>query len=590
MSETDSGQTARGGNEREQPDTGNSGAPGFDLERLRNWLSGNTMVPALIAGAALLALIVALFMWASSPGYRVLFSNLADADGGRIVGELEQLNVPYQLSQGGQTIMVPGDQVHRLRLQLAEQGLPQGGNVGLELMTDQPFGISQFAEQVNFRRGLEGELASSIESLGPVQRARIHLAMARDSVFVRERDPAKASVVLNLHAGRTLSQGQVASITHLVASSVRDLNADHVTVVSQDGTLLSREQSENGVLDGSQLSYTHQLERIYQDRIEAILEPLFGDRNVRIQVAADVDFSEREETSERYGPNQEPGSAAVRSFQRATEYNGSDDVARGIPGALSNTPPGTATSPIALETSEEDADANEDDDTAETAQRGSLLHDDVVNYEVDRNILHTRHQSGQLQRLSVAVVVNYRDSIDEEGNPVREPITEDRLQQVQRLVRQSMGFSAERGDQLEVVNTPFSETFTEEPEVLEWWQQSENITLAVDLGRYLLILLLALLFYWLVVRPLMKRHTAAVAPAPEPALATAGGVEVSLSQQAKAQAQAAHEIEDADEELSFSKGGGSGAYGRNLKKMRELAQDDPHTVAMVVRKWMNDDR
>ncbi len=559
-----------GGSTGQQPDP----RPWYDLQRLLEQLQGNSLVPVLIGGAALMALVVALFMWASSPSWRVLYSNLGEADGGRIISELEQMRVPFRLSEGGQAILVPGDQVHRLRLQLAEQGLPQGGSVGLELMEDQSFGISQFAEQVNYQRGMEGELSRSIESLGPVSRARIHLAMARQSVFVREREPAKASVVLTLHPGRTLSDGQVAAITHLVASSVPELNADHVTVVSQDGSLLSRQRSDEDALDGTQLSYARQLERVYQSRIQDILEPMFGDRNVRIQVAADMDFARREETSERFGPNQDPGSAAVRSAQRSTTYSGDDDVARGIPGALSNTPPGVASSPIEL-----NPDADGEDAEGRSGPAANLRHNDVFNYEVDRNIMHIRHQTGLLERLSVAVVVNYRNGVDEDGEPVRVALSDDEMDQVNRLVRQAMGFSAQRGDQLEVINTPFADAFVATPEDPEWWQEPRNIELAISASRYLLVILLALLGYWLLLRPLLKRHVAVTA-APAVA-ATADGISVTVGGDDD-------EEEAPDEELSFSRGGSS-AYDRNLKKMRELAQDDPHTVAMVVRKWINDD-
>lgn len=547
--------------------------PWYDPARLQAQLRGSTLVPLLVGGAALLALIVALFLWASTPSYRVLFSNLGEADGGRIISELEQMRVPFRLSEGGQAILVPGDQVHRLRLQLAEQGLPMGGNVGLELLEDQPFGISQFAEQINYQRGMEGELARSIESLGPVQQARIHLAMARQSVFVRDREPAKASVVLTLHAGRTLSAGQVAAITHLVASSVPELNADQVTVVSQDGTLLSRERSEDGALDGTQLGYTQQVERTYQRRIEEILQPIFGSQNIRIQVAADLDFARREETSERFGPNQEAGTAAVRSAQRSTAYTGDDDVARGIPGALSNTPPGVAAAPIELA-----PDADNEEAEARAGPPGNMRHNDVFNYEVDRNIMHIRHQTGIVERLSVAVVINHKDGLNEDGEAIKVALSEEELDQVQRLVRQAMGFSAQRGDQVEVINTPFSEQFLATPAPPEWWQQPQNIELAIAAARYLMVLLLALLAYWLLLRPLLKRHASAT----EPVATTAAPAGISVTVGGGDDAEG-----DDEEELTFSRG--NSAYDRNLKKIRELAQDDPHTVAMVVRKWMNDD-
>lgn len=557
----------------------------FSLAALRERLGQNTLVPLLITGAAAIALIAAVFMWASKPSYRVLFSNLSEADGGRIIAELEQRRVPYRFSDSGHAILVPSDQVHLLRLQLAEQGLPQGGNIGLELMDNQPFGISQFAEQINFQRGLEGELARSIESLGPVERARVHLAMARDSVFVRDRQPGKASVVVNLFSGRQLGEGQVDSIIHLVASSVPNLTPDNVTVVNQNGLLLSREKREPGDLDGSRLNLVREIEHSYQQRIEDILAPLFGRSNFRTQVVAQLDFSQREETAERYGPNQTPETAAVRSAQRSLSYNGSDEVARGIPGALSNTPPGWE--PSVIEMSEEGENSETGTTAGSSAETGSVRTDNVINYEVDRNITHIQHQRGQIERLSVAVVVNYRDDVDEEGNPVRVALSETEMEQVSRLVRQAMGFSAQRGDQLEVVNSPFTDLPSDEAQDVNWWQTPEAIGLIATLGRYLLVLLLALLLYLALLKPLLKRHLVTLAPATPGAGGTAPGIRVSVGGGDDDQLDDNAEPDEDPVLTPLNRRRKSQGYERNLKEIRRAADEDPQVVAMVVRAWMN---
>lgn len=559
------------------------------LASLRERLGQNTLVPLLIAAAAVIALIIALVMWANKPSYRVLFSNLSEADGGRIITELEQRRVPYRFSEGGQAILVPGDQVHLLRLQLAEQGLPQGGNIGLELMDNQPFGISQFAEQINFQRGLEGELARSIESLGPVERARVHLALARESVFVRDRQPAKASVVVNLHAGRHLGEGQVDSIVHLVASSVPDLSPDNVTVVNQSGLLLSREKHESGDLDASRLNLVREIEHRYQRRIEDILAPLFGRNHFRTQVVAQLDFSRREETAERYGPNQTPETAAVRSAQRSLSYDGSDDVARGIPGALSNTPPGWEPAIIEEPPEGEEGEVAGTDDGA-TAETGSVRSDNVINYEVDRNITHIQHQRGQIERLSVAVVVNYRDAVDEEGNPVRVPLSDTELEQVNRLVRQAMGYSELRGDQLEVVNSPFTDLPLEEQTALAWWQSPQVIAMLTTLGRYLLVLLLALLLYLMVLKPLLKRHLVAATPMAAGAAAGSGaepGIRVTVGGEDDEDDLADSEPEEDPVLSPLNRRRKTHAYERNLREIRRAADEDPQVIAMVVRAWMN---
>ena len=556
---------------------------------LKSRLRGNTLVPLLVAGAAAVALIAALLMWAGGPEYRVLFSNLADADGGRIIAELDKRNVPYQLGEGGQLIMVPGESVHVLRLQLAEQGLPQGGNVGLELMDNQAFGISQFNEQVHFQRGLEGELARSIKSLGPVSEARVHLALAKPTVFVREREPAKASVVLSLHPGRTLGEGQVAAITHLVASSVPDLAADNVTVVNQSGTLLSNTGGTPNDLDSAQLTYTQEVERTYQQRIENILFPLFGTHNVRIQVAAQIDFARREETSERYGPNQAPNEAAVRSLQQSSSYSGADEVARGIPGALTNTPPDQEPAPAS------DADTGTAGGAEQADQRqASARNDNVINYEVDRNITHIQHQRGQIDRLSVAVVVNYRDSQDEEGEPLRAPLSDAELEQVTRLVRQAMGFSADRGDELEVVNSPFSIDYSPvELQQANWWTSPDALALAAAFGRYLLVALLALALYLLIIRPLMRRHLAqpdAVAPQVEPPFAAGAAAAAA----AAAGPAGAMEWDDdpagdgpTESAIQRKRRRITSNYEQTIKEVRDAAREDPRLMAIVIRNWMN---
>lgn len=549
------------------------------LERLLAQLRGNPLIPLLIVGAASIAIVVALLMWARSPEYRVLYSNLGEADGGRIISELDSRGVPYRFSEGGQALLVPGDQVHGLRLQLAEQGLPRGGNVGFELMDDQAFGISQFAEQVNFQRGLEGELARSMESLGPVERARVHLALAKQSVFVRDREPAKASVILTLHAGRLLGDGQVNAIVHMVSSSVPELAAEDVTVVDQSGRLLSMHSTNGRDLDGTQLDYIDEVERSYQRRIENILVPLLGRDNVRAQVAAQIDFSRREETSERYGPNQPPNEAAVRSRQSSLAYNGGDDLARGIPGALSNTPPGTAPSPIELPEAEEGEEGDEGEENGPQALN-NLRQDDVTNYEVDRSVAHVQHRLGQVQRLSAAVVVNFRDDVDENGAPTRVALAPEEIAQIERLVRQAMGFSTARGDAIEVVNSPFSRVDAGE-DAPQWWQSPQVHQMALTLGRYLLAALAALLLYLLILRPLIKRHTQAPAALPQPGPTLRAQVG-----DGDEPSPVAAESEEETYPSPRRRKRKSSAYEQNLSDLREMAHEDPRMVAMIVRSWM----
>ncbi|QIB64321.1 flagellar basal-body MS-ring/collar protein FliF [Kineobactrum salinum] len=544
-------------------------------------LRRNPLIPLLIGGAAVIAVVTALFLWASAPEYRVLYSNLGEADGGRIITELEQRAVPYRFGAGGQTLLVPADQVHSLRLRLAEQGLPRGGNVGFEIMDNQAFGVSQFSEQVNFQRGLEGQLAGSIEALGPVARARVHLAMARPSVFVRDHKPAKASVVLTLQPGRALGEGQVSAIVHLVSSAVPELAVEDITVVDQHGALLSRTGSIGGDdLDGTQLDFTRDIERNYRQRIEAILSPILGSSNVRAQVTAQVDFASREETAESYRPNQDDNEAAVRSAQTRTSFSSGDGVARGVPGALSNTPPGAAPSPVELPPADEDGEqeGNENNRGPDNLQR-----EDVFNYEVDRNIVHTQHRRGRIERLSVAVVVNYRDGLNEEGESVQQPITEAELEQISRLVRQAMGFSEARGDALEIVNSPFTES-KEEIIVEEWWQSAEIQRLALTLGRYLLVALLALFLYFLLLRPLIRKYTAAQ---PAPAVTEEPRLRATVGDDDQASGgEESGDPEDGTYDVPRGRRRKSSGYEQNLADLQLMATEDPAMLAMIVRNWI----
>jgi len=582
--------------EAAQAQTMNSPAPAnAAAPQWLNKFKQSGLVPLLIGGAAFIGLVFVLVMWASAPEYRVLYSNLSEADGGRIVSELDARQIPYQLNGTG-SILVPSDQVHKLRLQMAEQGLPQGGNAGFSLMDNQAFGISQFAEQVNFQRALEGELASSMESLGPVQKARVHLAMAKASVFVREREPAKASVILTLHPGRKLGDGQVQAIIHMVSSSVPELAPDNVTVVDQYGALLSQSNRDDA-LSGSKLDYIQQVERSYQLRIENILIPILGRDNIKAQVVAQVDFSKREATAERYSPNQTPETAAIRSIQRNTNLQGSGAGAMGVPGALTNTPPGVEPSPI-----ETTAEGDETKTTAATGTR-AIQQDQVVNYELDRFVEHVDHQRGQLERLSAAVVINHRTVLDEEGNPELVPRSAEELEYINRLVRQAMGFQEARGDQIEVVNSPFvnnQETITEEP----WYKQPAVIQLAQNLVRYVLAGIGILLLYLLLLRPIMKRyvHISATGDATtsngKGTLRAVVGDDDDIDEVVvKRRRRSAGEDYENDDDASGDQGDSfhwpeqrnNKSYTQALAKAKEAAQTNPRQVARILQNWMNDD-
>ncbi|HEY0287231.1 MAG TPA: flagellar basal-body MS-ring/collar protein FliF [Pseudomonas sp.] len=558
-------------------------APARPLEALSTLFRSQPLLPLLLAGAAVIAIVVALLLWAREPEYRVLFSGLSEADGGQIIGELDKRAIPYRLGEGGNTIMVPGDKMNALRLQLAEQGLPKGGSIGFELLDKQAFGVSQFAEHLNYQRGLEGELSRTIESLGPVAKARVHLVMAKQSVFVRDREAARASVVLTLQPGRELGQSQANAIVHLVTSSVPELNVDAVTVVDQNGRLLSQTHGDNPGLDGSQLSYVREVERSYQRRIEDILTPLLGNQNVHAQVVAQIDFSSRESTAERYSPNQDPNEAAVRSKQTSEHVLEGDDAGRGVPGALTNSPPNTpaptratAPTPAANATNTTVANAPNAADTKGGKNEKSLQSERMINYEVDRNVEHVKSSLGNIERLTTAVVVNYRTVI-KDGTPTPEPLSKEELENINNLVRQAMGFTESRGDALQVINSPFVETDVAVAEPT-WWKTPEAYNLLMGAMRYLLVGFAALTLWWLVLRPMQRRNgdmaRSALASGSEPGTAlapTAMGTAVMVAGQ-----------DPAPHALPRK----SAVYEQNMQSLQQIAAEDPRLVAMIVRGWM----
>jgi len=300
----------------------------------------------MLSAAGVIAIVSAAWLWSASPSYSVLFTNLSDRDGGAVIAQLSQMNVPYRNADGG-TILVPAEKVHEARLRLASQGLPKGSVVGFELLESQKFGLTQFQEQLNYQRGLEGELSRSIQSLAPVASARVHLALPKNSGFLRDRQVPTASVLLQLHPGKTLDRAQVAGIVHLVASSVPELTTKNVSVVDQHGALLASQHEGEGNLDGEQLDYVSQIEASTIKRIEDILEPIVGRTNVRAQVTVDVDFSNVEQMDESYKPNQAADKSAVRSQSSNENSQTGSAGAQGVPGALSNQPPVPATAPAA---------------------------------------------------------------------------------------------------------------------------------------------------------------------------------------------------------------------------------------------------
>lgn len=523
-------------------------------------LPARARIALAVGVAAILAVMVASWLWSTPRPDKVLFTNLSDRDGGAIIAQLQQMNIPYAHGAGG-TLLVPADHVHEARLKLASAGLPKGSLVGFELLENQRFGITQFQEQVNYQRGLEGELARSIQSLAPVESARVHLALPKASGFLRDKQPPTASVVLQLHPGRSLDRAQVAGILHLVSSSVPELQIKHVSVVDQHGNLLSSaEQGKNAGLDAAQLDYVAQIESATIRRIHDILEPVVGRANVRAQVTADVDFSQSERTAETYTPNQGPDTAAaVRSTQSSESSQPGARNASGIPGALSNQPPAAPTAPI------NGPAAALNPANAGAAATAATRRDAVTNFEVDKNVVHTRNGSGQIRRLTAAVVINHRSVRGADGSLSTKPLSEAELRQLQALVREAIGYNEQRGDSLNLLNTAFDQGSAASIAEPQWWERAGILSLAKDAGVALLFVLLALIAVFGLIRPALRAARPPEEPAP-----------VALPDES-APAVAETLALPSPAELRASP----------LDEVRRIARDDPATVANVVRAWVN---
>jgi len=568
--------------------TAGNAPPENQVQRLReafNRLSEQQKIGLAVAVAAIVALIVGTILWSRQPDYKVLFSNLDERDGGNIVAALEQQNIPHRMSSTG-AIMVTADRVHEVRLKLASQGLPRGGMIGFELMENQKFGISQFAEQVNYQRGLEGELARTIMSIGAVQAARVHLAIPKPSVFVREEQKPTASVMLNLYPGRALDGAQVAGITHLISSSVPQLQPGNVSILDQNGSLLStlKNKLTEAGLDATQLKYVRDVENGIVARIEDILKPVLGPDNFKVQVAADIDFSQSEQTAETYRPNATPETTAIRSRQN-NETASVNEASGGVPGALTNQPPVPATAPLtAPGTANTGAPGQRPGNVPGSidaagisaplnaaGQPISTAKNSTINFELDRTIRHTKQGMGAVRRLTAAVVVNHRKAVDTKtGNEITKPLADAEMKQINDLVREAMGFSQERGDSISVANAPF--TVVEKEDIaLPVWKDPEMLGIGKELLQYLLIAGIIAFLYFKIIQPAMKTMFP-----PQPSASEAGAVAGAAGHVAVVGGEGGEE-----ETVQIDH------YAIKVQKARDLAQTDSKAVANIIREWMN---
>ena len=554
----------------EKPRLGGDFAEGFsNLNLLRQ-------AGLMVGLAASVAIGFAVVLWTQGEDYRPLYGSLNNLDAASVVQVLDQNQIKYKLDINSGAVLVAADDIHMARLKLAELGIPGKDNTGFELLDqEQPLGTSQFMENTRYHRGLEGELARTITSITSIRKARVHLAIPKRSVFVRDARKPTASVFVEVFAGRSVEPAQVRAITNLVASSIPELDKEDVTVVDQHGNLLSTgDEHDELLLAGKQHTYTKSVEESLIKRVNSILLPVVGSGKFRAEVSADIDFTAVEQAAETFNPDL----PAVRSEQTLNEQRAAGDFPAGIPGALTNQPPGTTTQvPEQVDpVTGQPVPASVPRNTREQATR---------NYELDRTISYTRHQQGTLKRLTVAVVVDDKIVKDAEGNESRVPWTDNELERLSILVRNAVGFSAVRGDSVNVLNSPFmgadnSLMFSDAGKA-PWWE-----TWILPNIKYLSGVLIILLLIFGLLLPIFRSLTRS-------------GQQ--LTEQEEARQLAALEAAGlgydglSDETVTLTGGdalmlpGPEEGYEQQLNAIKGLIADDPGRVAQVVKKWINKD-
>ena len=527
----------------------------------------------MLALAISVALGVAVVLWSQTPNYSSLYSSLGDREMNAVVSGLQQSGVDYKIAAG--TVLVPSGQVDELRLKLAGLGLPRGGGQGFELLDkDMGFGSSHSIEKVRIRRALEGEIARSIVTIQSVRSARVLLAIPKQSVFLRHRKKPSASVVIDMHQGRTLDKGEVAAILHLVSSAVPQLETAQVTIVDQKGVLLSSKTATDSMsMTNNQFEYKQGVEEHLIRRVESILLPIVGEESIRASASVDVDFTETEQTQEQFNPDL----PALRSEQ-ITEENNQLGSAGGVPGALSNQPPPAGVAPEVLGAN------GEGGGSAQTMNSNKRA---IKNYELDKKISHTKLSTGRVKRVTLAVVIDNKQTISDEGVIGSEVYSPNELKQFSTLVKEAIGFDELRGDRVTVTNIPFKrpdvvEDLPEIPLLEQPW--------VLDAAKQAVGGIFALLLIFVVLRPTIKSLLAGpvVTQLPQAGQVAVMGAD-GMPQAGMQQALPGGALGlDSPEDEELMKLEGPKSYEQRLEMAQKIAGEDPKRVAQVMKTWIQE--
>jgi len=579
-----------------------SGAPGSKPPLLNMaFLENISQMPMLrqvgllVGLAASVAIGFAVVLWSQQPDYRPLYGSLAGMDTKQVMDTLASADIPYHVEPNSGALLVKADDLSRARLKLAAAGVaPSDGNVGFELLDkEQGLGTSQFMEATRYRRSLEGELARTVSSLNNVKAARVHLAIPKSSVFVRDERKPSASVLVELYPGRSLEAGQVMAIVNLVATSVPELDKSQVTVVDQRGNLLSEQLQDTALtMAGKQYDYSRRMEGMLTQRVHNILQPVLGNDRYKAEVSADLDFSAVESTSEQFNPDQ----PALRSEQAVNEQRASSQGPQGVPGALSNQPPGPASAPqttggaaapaAAIQPGQPLVDANGQQIMDPATGQPMLApypsdkrEQTTKNFELDRSISHTRQQQGRLTRLSVAVVVDDQVKVDASGETTRAPWGAEDLARFTRLVQDAVGFDASRGDSVTVINVPFAADRGEEIADIAFYQQPWFW----DIVKQVLGVLFILVLVFGVLRPVLNNITGGGKQA------AASDSDMELGGMIGLDGELANDRVSLGGPSSILLPSPSEGYEAQRNAIKGLVAEDPGRVAQVVQEWINAD-
>ena len=509
-----------------------------------NQLSQGKKVAALSLVALALASLLVMSLWLKAPDYQLLYANLSQEDAGAIVEKLKNKKIPYEVSNGGRTIRVASDMIHETRLQLAGEGLPEGSDVGLEMFEDTPLGMTDFIQKINFQRALQGELTRTIKTLDAVAQVRVHLVIPKDNLFRKQKPKGKASITLKLKSGKSLSEGQIQGIVHLVSASVGSIEASNVVIVDVNGNLLSggKEPSEGAMMSTSNFKHKLRVQKELQAKIIKMLEDALGSGKVIAKISTDLDFEQVERTEEIFDPD----SQVVRSENQISESSVGSIPPGGIPGVQALVPSG------------EDSGSG----AGQAAQRNKS--NAVFNYEINKEVRRISKPVGEITKLSVAVMIDGTMA----GDPAEyQPRTPEEMAKYLQMVQSAVGFDAERGDVVQVENIQFdhSQLDKEKAEI----ESAEQIDLAMEVGKLVLGLIFLIMFFTRVIRPIITWMTTTVEVIPQ-----TEQLGVADNNPADEETKRLTEMENQADKIR--------------KSVNEFVGQDPKYTAGVIRKWMRE--